>query len=64
MHQQWQVETVELDLGTGLREWIEVRHSDARWHVATLGERDRLLRERGVDPADLREQDIVDDGCE
>ena len=55
---------MELDLGTGLREWIEVRHGDTRWHVATLSERDRLLRERGVDPAALREQDTVDDGCE
>lgn len=54
VHQQRQVETVELDLGTGLREWIEVRHDDTRWHVAALADRDRLLRENGVDPAALR----------
>ncbi|WP_030443810.1 hypothetical protein [Actinoplanes subtropicus] len=60
----WQVETVEIDLGTGLREWIEVRGGDQRRYVATAAERDVVLREHGVDPAALAEVETIDDGCE
>jgi len=64
-HQQWQVETMHLDLGTGLRPWIEIRHGeDELWHVATVAERDAVLREHGVDPAALKSVDVIDDGCE
>jgi hypothetical protein len=64
-HQGWQVETVELDLGTGLREWIEIRHSDdGPRYVATVAERDAVLREHGVDPSALTEIVVIDDGCE
>ncbi|WP_030443748.1 hypothetical protein [Actinoplanes subtropicus] len=41
----WQVETVEIDLGTGLHEWIEIRGGDQRLYVATAAERDVVLRE-------------------
>ena len=64
-HQGWQVETVEIDLGAGLREWIELRHGDdGPRHVATVAERDAVLREHGVDPQALTEVDAIDDGCE
>jgi hypothetical protein len=63
--QGWQVETMEIDLGTGLREWIEIRHgTDHPRHVATVAERDTVLREHGVDPRALTEIDVIDDGCE
>lgn len=63
-YQRWQVETVELDLGTGLGEWIEIRHAGRRWYAATVAERDAVLREYGVDPRALVEVDAVEDGCE
>lgn len=63
--QEWQVETVELDLGAGLREWIEIRHGDdSPRYVATVAERDAVLREHGVDPGALTEIVVIDDGCE
>ena len=63
-HQGWQVETVEIDLGTGLREWIEIRHGGERRYVATVAERDVVLREHDVDPGALVHATTVDDGCE
>ncbi len=61
----WQVETVEIDLGDGLREWIEIRHgTDPPRYVVTVVDRDRVLREHGVDPAALVDIDVIDDGCE
>ncbi len=52
------------DLGTGLRDWIDIRHGDQRRHVATLAERDTVLREQGVAPEALAELDTIEDGCE
>ena len=63
-HQGWQVELVQIDLSTGLREWIEVRHGEQRRYVATVDERDAVLRQHGVDPTALTEVDTIDDGCE
>jgi hypothetical protein len=63
-YQGWQVETVETDLGTGLREWIEIRHGDDHWQVATVADRDTLLRSNGIDPLALHEATAVEDGCE
>lgn len=63
-YQQWQVETVMADLGSGLAEWIEIRHDGQCWHVATPAECDALLIEHGVDPTVLTEAVTVDDGCE
>ncbi|GAA3943150.1 hypothetical protein [Actinoplanes auranticolor] len=63
-YQGWQVETVEIDLGAGLRAWIEIRYGDQRRHVATLAERDAVLREHGVDPGVLTVLDTIEDGCE
>jgi hypothetical protein len=61
-HQGWRVETVELDLGAGLREWIEIRHGDdGPRYVATVAGRDAV---HGVDPRDLTETVVIDDGCE
>jgi hypothetical protein len=60
----WQVETVLIDLGAGVREVIEIRHGAQRSHVATVAERDAVLREHGVDPAVLTAVDTIDDGCE
>ena len=62
-HGEWQVETVEIDLGSGLREWIELRHGDQIAYAATDDERDALLLEHGVNPADLAEVE-PEDGCE
>ena len=63
-HADWQVETVIIDLGTGLREWIEVRHDGQRIYVGTAAERNAVLRTHGINPADLVEVDTIDDGCE
>jgi hypothetical protein len=63
-YQGWQVETVEVGLGTGLRELIEIRHGDDCWQVATLAERDALLRQSGIDPLELTEMATAEDGCE
>jgi hypothetical protein len=60
----WQVETVEIDLGGGLREWIEIRHGNTTAYAATVAERDVVLREHHVDPGRLAEVDTIDDGCE
>jgi hypothetical protein len=59
-----QVETVEIDLGTGLRPWIEIRRGDDHWHVATVPERDALLLSYGIDPLALSEATAIEDGCE
>ena len=63
-HTGWQVETVEIDLGTGLRARIEIRHGEQRMYCATAAERDMTLREDGIDPAALVALDSVEDGCE
>jgi hypothetical protein len=63
-YQGWQVETVEIDLGTGLREWIEIRHGGERRYVATVAQRDVVLQKHGVDPGSLVRAAAVDDGCE
>lgn len=60
----WQVETVVVDLGTGLREWIEIRHNGNRLYCATAVERDVVLGEYGLRIGDFAEADTVDDGCE
>jgi hypothetical protein len=63
-HADWQVETVVIDLDTGLREWIEIRHGDEVAYAATVDERDVILREHGINPVDLAAVDTIDDGCE
>jgi hypothetical protein len=63
-YQGWQVETVEIGLGAGLRALIEIRHGGQRRHVATLAERDAVLREHGVDPGVMTMLDTIEDGCE
>jgi hypothetical protein len=71
---RWQVETVAIDRGSGLREWIEVRGGDETAYCATAAELQRLLRDRGrtttpavrhgLDLATFTEVDTIDDGCE
>jgi hypothetical protein len=63
-YQDWQVETVMADLGSGLTERIGIRHGPSCWQVATLAERDALLIKHGVDPGALSEATTVEDGCE
>jgi hypothetical protein len=63
-HAGWQVETVSVDLGTGLREWIEIRHGDEIAYAATVAKRDVLLRDHGINPADLTAVETINDGCE
>jgi hypothetical protein len=63
-HGVWQVETVEIDLGDGLREWIEIRRGDTTVYAATVAERDVVLGEHGVEPVRLAQVDTIDDGCE
>jgi hypothetical protein len=63
-HQGWQVETIEVGLGTGLRELIEIRHGDDCWQVTTIAERDALLELSGIDPLELTEMAAFEDGCE
>jgi hypothetical protein len=63
-HAGRQVDTVEIDLGTGLREWIEIRHREHRMYCATTAERDLTLREHGIDPAALVAVDSAEDGSE
>ena len=36
-----------------LRRWVEIRHGDDTWHVATVAARDVVLGEHGVDPTAL-----------
>ena len=62
--QGWQVESVVVDLGTGLREWIEVRNGPDRLYCATPAERDVVLREYDLKMSDFVEAGTVDDGCE
>ncbi|MGI5214927.1 hypothetical protein [Plantactinospora sp. CA-290183] len=64
VHRDWQVETVWLDRDDGLREWIEVRHGERIYHCESIAELHRLLHQRGLDLAEFREVDTVDDGCE
>lgn len=64
-HREWRVETALVDLGTGVRDWIVIRRShEVAAYAATVAERDRVLREHGVDPAELREDPTPEDGCE
>ena len=53
-----------VDLGTGLREWIEVRNGLDRLYCATPAERDVVLREYDLEMSDFVEAGTVDDGCE
>lgn len=59
-----QVETAWADLGTGLREWVEVRHGAERRFCATAAQRDVFLRSHGFDLRDFTEAETVEDGCE
>ena len=61
---EWQVETVEVDLGGGLHEWIEIRHGHQRTYAVSVAERDVILRAHDIDPARLAPLDEIDDGCE
>lgn len=63
-HNGWQVETMMIDLGSSMRERIEIRHGEEIAYAATIAERDVVLREHGIDPARLAEVDAIDDGCE
>lgn len=60
----WEVETVHLDRGTGMREWIEVRNAGEVTYCASAGELQRLLSRHGLDLATFIEVDTIDDGCE
>lgn len=60
----WQVETVIIDLGDGLREWIEIRHGDEPTYCASAAQRDLVLRGHGVAISQFVEVDTVFDGCE
>ena len=53
-----------VDLGGGLRGWIEIRHAGSRLFCATVLERNVVLREYGLKIGDFAEADTVDDGCE
>jgi hypothetical protein len=64
VHGDLQVETVIVDLGTGPREWTEVREGDQVEYCADLAERLRMLHRRGLRYADLVAVDRIDDGCE
>jgi hypothetical protein len=64
VHGGWQVETVIPDPGTGLSNWIEIRHGDERIHCATAAERDALLAPHGLDLRQFVEVDAIDDGRE
>jgi hypothetical protein len=60
----WQVETVWLDRGTGLREWIEVRAGEQTFYCASETQLRRLLHRHGLDPEMFTPVDTIDDGCE
>ncbi|RSM67445.1 hypothetical protein DMB66_15950 [Actinoplanes sp. ATCC 53533] len=62
-HAGWQVETVWLDRGDGLREWIELRHNSAVEYVRTRPELLKLFQRHGLRSGDFREI-RVEDGCE
>jgi hypothetical protein len=59
-----QVETVVVDLGDGVRQWIEVRDGDRVEYCASLAELPHVLHRRGLRYADLAPVDTIDDGCE
>jgi hypothetical protein len=63
-HADWQVETVLLDRGTGVREWIEVRHDNTVQYCANRAGLLQLLHRHGLRFADFGAVDTVEDGCE
>ncbi|WP_199515950.1 hypothetical protein [Nucisporomicrobium flavum] len=60
----WQVETVLLDRGDGLREWVEVRHDGAVEHFPDHAAVQHMLSGQGLDLARFTPVDTIDDGCE
>lgn len=64
VHGDLQVETVILDLGTGVREWIEVRDGDRVEYCVDQAQLLQVLYRRGPRYADLVPVDTIDDGCE
>lgn len=62
-HSGWQVETVWLDRGDALREWIEIRHGNTVGYVRTRPELLQLLQRHGLRYGDFTEIQ-VEDGCE
>jgi hypothetical protein len=59
-----QVETILVDLGTGMREWIEVRQGHQVEYCTDRTELLQLLCRRGLRYEDLVAVDTIDDGCE
>jgi hypothetical protein len=64
VHGEWQVETVMLDLGSGMREWIEVRGYGSVQHCDGCCALQQLLQHHRLSLADFAEVDTTDDGCE
>jgi hypothetical protein len=62
-HAGWQVETVWLDSGCGMREWIEIRHGNAVEYVRSRSELLQLFQRHGLRYGDFKEIQ-VEDGCE
>lgn len=62
-HADWQVETVWLDRGDGIGEWIEIRHGNAVNYVRTRPELLQLLQRHGLRYGDFIEIQ-AEDGCE
>ncbi|GAA0961218.1 hypothetical protein [Virgisporangium aurantiacum] len=60
----WEVETVHLDRGSSLRDWIEVRGGGEVAYCATAAELQRLLSRHGLDLATFAEVDTIDDSRE
>ena len=62
-YRDWQVEPVLVDRGTGMREWLEVRHRDHVFYCADHTELCRLLDGNGLLLDDFAEIE-PEDGCE
>lgn len=59
----WRIDTILLDRGEGLCEWVELRHGNPVEYVSDRADLLQLLQRHGLRYADFREIE-VDDGCE
>jgi hypothetical protein len=59
----WQVETVWVDRGTGLSEWIELRHGTTTEYLKTRADLLLLLQRHGLRYGHFAEIE-PEDGCE